>query len=346
MKKHHLGVLAAIVLALAGAAFIYLRTEDGFAWAEFQRVLSGVRPGWLVASIGLILITYVIRAARWGVMLRPLAPHPVSLWRLLSATCIGFTAVVLFGRAGEPVRPFLIARREKVAFSTQLAAWLVERILDLLMILVIFGLALSQVGRSGLQPGPKVALAIQTGGWLAGVVGLICLATLIGLRVFRGRVKDRLMEALTFVPDTARYRIHGFLSQFDEGMASTRQGSAVGKLLGYSIVEWTVIAGAFYCVFAGFPALDAMGLTDVLIVLGFVAFGSVLQIPGVGGGMQLTTVLVLTELYGIHVEAASGVALLLWAVNFLIIVPVGLALAFHEGIKWRNMKEVAKEAVG
>ena len=57
-----------------------------------------------------------------------------------------------------------------MTFSSQLAAWLVERILDLLMILVIFGLALSQVGRSGLQPGPQVAIAIEVGGWMAGVV--------------------------------------------------------------------------------------------------------------------------------------------------------------------------------
>ena len=53
-----------------------------------------------------------------------------SLWRVFSATAIGFTAVVLFGRAGEPVRPYLIAKKEGVTFSSQVAAWVVERILD------------------------------------------------------------------------------------------------------------------------------------------------------------------------------------------------------------------------
>ncbi len=101
-------------------------------------------------ALVLILGTYVGRALRWEVMLRPLAPQTDFL-RVLRATCIGFTAVVLFGRAGEPVRPYLIARNEGVSFSSQVAAWVVERILDILMILIIFGVALTQVSHSAIQ---------------------------------------------------------------------------------------------------------------------------------------------------------------------------------------------------
>jgi hypothetical protein len=131
-------------------------------------------------------------------MLRPLRSDP-SLWRVFVATAIGFTAVVLFGRAGEPVRPYLIAKKEGVSFSSQVAAWLVERILDLLMVLVIFGIALTQVSRSAIQPSPRISFALQTGGYMAGFTGAACLALLLGLRQFRGRVQSRLMEALAFL---------------------------------------------------------------------------------------------------------------------------------------------------
>jgi hypothetical protein len=83
-----------------------------------------------------------------------------------------------------------------------------------------------------------------------------------------------------------------------------------------------------------------MGFTDIVIVLGFVSFGSILQIPGVGGGMQIVTILVLTQFYGVGLEAASSVALMLWLICFVMIVPLGLALAFHEGIKWRSLKHI------
>jgi hypothetical protein len=71
-------------------------------------------------------------------MLRPIRPH-ASVAGLLSATMIGFTAIVLLGRAGELVRPYLIAQKERVPFPSQVAAWVLERIYDLLMVLVIFG---------------------------------------------------------------------------------------------------------------------------------------------------------------------------------------------------------------
>ncbi len=330
---------------LAAGAFVWYRTDTGFTWADFVHTLAQIRLPWLAAASAAILATYAVRALRWEVMLRPLAPDS-GLVRLIGATCIGFTAVVLFGRAGEPVRPYLIARQNKVPFSTQIAAWVVERILDLLMILVIFGIALTQVENSGLEPGPKVRVAMEAGGWLAGLTGAGCLAVLIALRLFRGRVRQRLMEALAFVPEPSRLRIETFLATFEQGMQSTRQPGAVWGLVIYTVIEWAMIAAAFLCVFRSFPALAGFRLADVIITLGFVSFGSVIQLPGIGGGMQISTVLVLTELYGASVEVASGVALLLWTVNFLLVVPLGLAWAFHEGIKWRNMSHVAEEVGG
>ena len=127
-------------------------------------------------------------------------------------------------------------------------------------------------------------------------------------------------------------------------MQSTRSSGFAFLLVGYTIIEWIVIAGCFYCVFHAFPVTSSLSFADVVIVLGFVSFGSVLQIPGVGGGMQIVTILVLTEFYGLGLEEAASVALMLWAINFVVILPVGLALAFHEGIKWRSLKHIESGA--
>ena len=186
---------------LAAVLFVYYRWRDsGFSWQKFVAVFVNVDWSWLALALALILATYVGRAMRWEIMLRPLSSQ-VRLWRLVVATCIGFTAVVLFGRAGEPVRPYLIARKEGVSFSSQVAAWLVERILDLLMVLLIFGIALTQISRSGIQPGPHIRSALEAAGLLAGITGAASLALLLGLRRFRGKIRTRLMEALSFLPE-------------------------------------------------------------------------------------------------------------------------------------------------
>lgn len=324
---------------------IYRWRHSGFAWEKFVGVFSDVDWTWLILAMALILATYVGRALRWEIMLRPLS-NQVQLWRVLVATCIGFTAVVLFGRAGEPVRPYLIARKEGVSFSSQVAAWLVERILDLLMVLLIFGIALTQISRSGIQPGPHIQSALEAAGLLAGITGALSLALLLGLRHFRGKVRTRLMEALSFLPDVLHERVSRFLHAFEEGMQSTQRQSYVWLLVAYTVLEWLIVAGSFFCVFRAFPATSGMRVTDVIIALGFVCFGSVLQIPGVGGGMQIATVLVLTELYGVSIEAASGIALVLWIITFVVIVPLGLVLAFREGIKWRSLRHIDESSSG
>src|ERR1700689_4144736 len=160
---------------------VYRWRRSGFAWHEFSAALENVDWSWLALAMALILATYVGRAMRWEVMLRPLQKH-TSLWRVFSATAIGFTAGVLFGRAGGPGRPYLIAKKEGVTFSSQVAGWVVERMLDLLMILVIFGMALSQISRSAIQHGPRVKLVLEAGGYMAGIIGGACLALLLGLR--------------------------------------------------------------------------------------------------------------------------------------------------------------------
>ena len=93
-------------------------------------------------AVALIYIAYVLRAVRWKIFLKPVRPN-AKVIDLVSPTLIGFTGLALLGRAGEFIRPYLIARRQKLPFSSQLAVWAVERIFDIgaftvLMVLAIF----------------------------------------------------------------------------------------------------------------------------------------------------------------------------------------------------------------
>ena len=346
LKQRHLGVLIGAVAALGAVLFIYYRWRNsGFVWKEFLSSVENVDWRWMGTAFCCVLLSYFGRAVRWEIMLRPLK-RQTSLWRLMVATCIGFAAVVLFGRAGEPVRPFLIAKKEGVSFSSQVAAWVVERMLDLLMVLVIFGIALTQIGNSAIQHGEKVQAILKAAGYVGGASAAICLALLIALRQFRGQARERLTAALGFLPNTLHARIDKFLAAFEEGMASTRHSSYTWLLILYSGLEWVVLASSFFCTFRAFPATASLSLTDALIALGFIALGSIVQIPGLGGGMQLAAIVVLTEFYGITLGAATSVALTLWVNSFVVIVPVGLILAFHEGIRWRSLKHLGDAGSG
>ena len=262
---------------------------------------------------------------------------------LVSYTLIGFTAVVLTGRPGEFVRPYLIAKKAKVPISTQIAAWVIERILDLFMVLLIFGIALSQISRGTADPGSSLALILRVGGWMIGLLAALALVLLIGFRHFKGTAQQRISDGLSVLPEAAHRKIVGFLESFSSGSEALRSSAAISTLFAYSIVEWAVIGLSYYASFQAFPATAKLSLIDVVITLGFVSFGSAVQIPGIGGGMQVSAVFVLTELFGLTFEEAGGVALALWIINYVSVVPLGLLLAFREGINWKNIKNIEEE---
>lgn len=332
------------VLAIGVGVWLWLRWRAvSFQWDLFLGSLSELAWPWVLASSALILVTYFARALRWAVMLRPVKAKP-GLWNLFVATAIGFTAVVLLGRAGELVRPYLISVRERVPLSSQLAAWGLERIYDLLAVLTLFGFALSQVDTSRGSLSEGLLWALQIGGYLVGGLASICLIVLLLIRLCSDAMRRRVLEALGFLPAHQFRKAEGVVTAFVEGLGSTRQSGAVGWLILYTFLEWAVITGGYWCLFQASRWTAGFRVGDVLVFMGFVSLGSVIQIPGVGGGVQVASVVVLREIFGVPLEAAVGIAIVIWAVTFVVIVPFGLVLSVHEGISWRKIK-VVKEQV-
>ncbi len=56
--------------------------------------------------------------------------------------------------------------------------------------------------------------------------------------------------------------------------------------------------------------------------------------------MQVASVLILTELWGLPLEAATACTILVWGISWLSVVPFGLFAAFQEGLQWRNLRQV------
>lgn len=338
--------LTLIVLAglLVVAILAYRTRRVSFRSDLFLATLEHVDWRWLVASICLILLSNVGRALRWQVMLRPFG-SPIGMWRLTSDTAIGLTAGVLLGRVGEVVRPYLIAVQTGLPFSSQVAAWLLERMLDLLAVLSLCGYALIRIPPDSWRLGTKVQDAMAAGGYSLAIAGTGCLALLLAFRDPARRAQNRILSALTFLPDERRRRAEDMLEAFSGGVECTRDPSSLALLLGYTLLEWVVIVASSFALFQGFPATRAFGPLDVLVLLAFMTLGSLVQVPGLGGGVQVASIVALTKIYGVPLEAASGIAILLWLVGSIAIVPFGLLCAFHEGLNWRKLKLLSTKRI-
>jgi uncharacterized protein (TIRG00374 family) len=325
-----LGILA---LRASGASF---------NWQLFLATIRDVSWPSLIAAILLMLLTYIGRALRWKVMLRPLG-RSVSIARLTSDTVIGFMAATLLGRFGELIRPYLISVSASVPFSSQLAAWLLERVLDLLAVLLIFGFALTRLPSHGLALGPGLSWILRVGGYVAGLAGLLCLLVLLAFRNFTELASRRILSAISFLPSNYYQRSKRLIDAFSEGMKATKDLRLLSLLASYTGLEWLLVTTSLLALFNAFPATRVLSTTDVIVVLGFLSFGSVFQIPGLGGGLQITAIVVFTQIYGLSLESSSGVALFIWLLSLLVVVPVGLACALHQGLNWREIKQLATE---
>jgi uncharacterized protein (TIRG00374 family) len=314
-----------------------------FDWKLAGSTFARVRWPWVALSLVPIFGTYWGRALRWAVFLKPLKPHP-SMRNLLSATVIGFTAITLFGRPGEFVRPYLIARKEQVPVTCQLAAWALERIFDLLMALLLFAFALTRVQTSGMHIGAKMTWILAAGGKVGGTLGVAILLVLLSLRHFAEPLRLRLIRALRHLPEKRLAGFEKIINALFQGVESMRSDASLIIVLLYSALEWVLICLAYWCLAQSFAGIVNLGVVDVLILLGFLSFGSVVQIPGVGGGMQVVSVLVLTEMFGVRFELASAFAVFLWAITFVAIVPLGLFVAVKEGLDWHSLKRIGREA--
>jgi hypothetical protein len=330
---------------VAGALAVWLLGARsplrGFDWSLAAAAMERIRWPWLLLSLVMAGASYYGRALRWAVFLKPLKARP-SIRNLLSATVIGFAAITLFGRPGELVRPYLIAVKERVPVSSQFAAWLLERIFDLLMALLIFGFALTRAHASGAHVGPRLAGVLAVGGRFGAFTAVALLVVLLSLRHFAEPMRRRFVAGLRFLPEARFLKLEKLVNAFVQGVESTQSDGALLLILMYSVLEWALIAACYECLARSFFGAS-LSFVDVLVLLGFVAFGTVIQIPGIGGGMQIVLIVVLTELFAVRLEVATAFAMLVWIITFVAIVPVGLGLALKEGLDWRSLRRLGRE---
>jgi hypothetical protein len=93
------------------------------------------------------------------------------------------------------------------------------------------------------------------------------------------------------------------------------------------------------------PQLQAIELPHVVLLMVSSMAGSVLQLPGIGGGSQLATIAVLAHIFEVPQELAVSCGIMLWVVTFMAVIPTGLVLAHREHVSLRELEKEAEAQV-
>ena len=89
--------------------------------------------------------------------------------------------------------------------------------------------------------------------------------------------------------------------------------------------------------------LATLYFTDALLVLAFAMVGSVAQLPGVGGGAQASTILVLTLVFGVEHEPAVAASVVVWLISFASVCLAGIPLMLSEGWSMGDLRRMVQE---
>src|SRR6202158_1129353 len=265
MNKKRYVVYAVVSLVLAVLVYLQFRTWQNFDWARFRET----RPQkWIhvLHGIALIYLAYVVRAIRWKIFLPPVPPQPPSA-SLVAPTIIGFTGLALLGRPGELIRPYLIARRTNLTFSSQMAAWAVERIFDIGAFTVLMVLAIFLPTELRFLPNPEIYPRLRVGGFLlvALVAGLALAAFLVAK--FGEALAAWIEIRFSHLATNFGHRVAQKVREFRGGLDTIHSPLSFLQLSGVSILMWWFIALAYLEVTHAYGApLEHMTVSKVLLL--------------------------------------------------------------------------------
>jgi len=304
VKARHLAqVLGGIVV---GFFFLWLLFRK-IDLADVGAAFAQAHVAWIVAAVICFGCGYAFRIERWRLML--LADNAGLRWAQCAGPFMASVATnnVLPLRAGDILRASAFNRRLGVTGATSVTTLVVERLLDLLMLLCFLGVTL---GIFGLESSRLVGF----GSGVLIAAGLVILLTLIlpslfsplalGLAALVGRLIPRLGEALT-----------GIVRQIFLALDHSSGAPVMARLLACSAAAWLLEGLVFWCSALALPSLVEPLAAWLALPVGTLAT-IVPSTPGFAGSFDFFTAKAM-QLLGNPAATATAFAVLVHGVLWL-----------------------------
>lgn len=311
-----------------------------FLWGldpqALRHAITHANPWLLLLAVVTTIQTYVLRAWRWQALLEPLGAVPFR--PAFRTTIIGFTATFLIpGRVGEVLRPYLLAKQQGISVSATFATIIIERILDLVAVLLLFAAAIPFLG---IDLSPE----LRTGGILAAVAALIGLAILFACAGHPERF-GRLVDRLTgWLPGRLPLAIGGFARKFAEGLGVMRDPGLLLRTLAWSLPVWISICAGIWLVTLAFDL--TMPFSGAFLVVMYLVVGVAAPTPGGAGGFHVMYKLAVTQYFGATPEAGVAAGTVLHLVSFVPAALLGFWYMRQDGLTLGGLKRMNTEGQG
>jgi glycosyltransferase 2 family protein len=340
--KKHSWIMYLAGAILLGALVWLVHTRVHFQWNVFRDELQHVDWRRIILAAAMVVFCYWLRAARWAVLIKP--QKKVSSFSLLGSQVIGFTAVALFGRLADLVRPYLVAKRTRLALSSQVAVYTVERMFDLGAMVLIFSSALLLAPDRATLPHHEALQHAAMGGL---VLTLALAIFAISVRASGRAIAGMAEKSLGSVSPSLGHSVATKIRAFRDGLDSIATIGEFFVALGLSLLMWGLITAAYLETTRAFvlsPELSSMTLARCLVLMAASMVGSMVQLPVIGWFTQIgVTTGVMQNIFHVQFEPALACGTMLLIVTFMCVIPVGLIWARVEHVSLKKVSEQSEQ---
>ena len=328
-------VRTVLVSLLAIALFAWFLSHANLAsvWTQVKRA----RIDLLVAGFFAVILTYVIRAWRWQYLLHPIGP--TRFRTAFRTTVIGFAALgVLPARAGDLLRPYLLARQEGLLVSATLATIVMERVLDLIAVLALLALYVWGIADSAALP-PALLRGIEVSSALAGAVAIALMGVMWVLATHPERIGGLVFAMARVLPHTVADRLAGLARTFSGGFAAAREPRAMAAAIAWSFPLWLAIAAEAWLVTIAFDI--AMPFTGTFLLQALLVIGVAVPTPGAVGSYHEAYRIGVTTFFGAPEDTAVAAAIVTHAISYFPVGLAGIVFMAQDGLSFGRIKALA-----
>jgi len=297
---------------------------------------------YLLIMMLLIYFGWWIRAWRWQILASPI--KPVSARLSFAALMIGYLGNNVFPlRAGEFMRMYVAGKRGEMALSSSLAVIVVERVLDMLMLMSVFTLSLLFFPLPGFFQ--KAGLVT-----LAGTLIFTCFLLLLLFQKQRALTLSGTL--LKIVPGKIRLKLLNTISGFSQGLEIFRRSEHYILVIFWTIFMWIIYLLVIYVslyiygfIDRTYPVIYNSPLVSSIVLLTITTMG--IGIPSAPGavGTYHGVCLFGIQLFNVSSEIGMSYAILMHLSNFFPMTLVGIYCLFREGMKLAELAGAVKKGV-
>lgn len=311
-----------------------LRQEDK---SQIRLALQNARYWLIIPVFAILFLSHYLRAVRWKLLIEPLGYRP-STTNTVFAVFIGYLANQAVPRLGEVLKCTVLAKYEKIPADKLIGTIILERVIDALTLLLVFGITLAlqpdiysqlinTIFYSNSQDNqekhiPKHVILIM------GVV-LIIIALLAWMIIKKKKPKD-------IIPLFKRIWISIW-----QGLTAIQHLKKRKTFIALTLCIWVAYLSGGYLGFIALKETSVYGIKEAFAVLSAGSIGMIVTPGGIGAYAYLIQKTM--QVYGLNEGIALAFGWILWLAQTTVIVIGGL-ISFA-AIPYYNKKKKAVEKI-